>query len=159
MSLLKELVKNLQEADSFEFGGGEVGGTEPDMGANSAAADVGAAPAEEPIGDEEQSDENPEDAVAMDVPLLIRIMEWAHEEAKTDVELHRVAENLVAMSEEGRTLSMEDYDAALEGVAGDEEDVAGMGNDDEFSDEDESGYGDQGSMPVAREPGNPEPNM
>jgi hypothetical protein len=60
-----------------------------------------------------ESHENQPDVVAMDVPLLIRIMEFAREDAKTDMDLHNVAERLIAMSEEGQTLTMDDYNAIM----------------------------------------------
>jgi GNAT superfamily N-acetyltransferase len=59
---------------------------------------------------------NPTDSVSMDVPLMIRIMEYAREDAKTDMALHDVAENLIRLSNEGRTLTMDDYDAIVGSV-------------------------------------------
>jgi hypothetical protein len=59
---------------------------------------------------------NPTDSVSMDVPLMIRIMEYAREDAKTDMALHDVAENLIRLSNEGRTLTMADYDAIVGSV-------------------------------------------
>jgi len=53
------------------------------------------------------------DTVLVDIPLLIRLLEWAHEDAKNDMQLHKVAENLITLSEEGKSLSMEDYTAAI----------------------------------------------
>jgi len=52
---------------------------------------------------------NPKDVVKMDVPLFIRLLEYAREDAKTDMDLHDVAENIIGMSSEGRVLSMADY--------------------------------------------------
>jgi len=57
--------------------------------------------------------ENPEDVIKMDVPLLIRILEYAREDAKTDMDLHFVAENLIELSKEGRILNMDDYIAIV----------------------------------------------
>jgi len=54
---------------------------------------------------------NEPDAVTLDIPLLIRLFEYAREDAKTDMDLHNVTERLIRMSEEGRTLTMDDYDA------------------------------------------------
>ena len=48
------------------------------------------------------------DTVTMDIPLLIRVLEYAREDAKTDMDLHKVVENLINMRGEG-TLSMEMY--------------------------------------------------
>lgn len=49
------------------------------------------------------------DTVTMDVPLMIRMMEYAREDAKDDMDLHDVAERMIAMSKDG-PLSMDDYD-------------------------------------------------
>lgn len=53
---------------------------------------------------------NPEDSVKMDIPLLIRLLEYAREDAKTDMDLHNVADMLINLSKEGKTLSMAQYD-------------------------------------------------
>lgn len=53
--------------------------------------------------------ENEEDVIRVTVPLMIRLLEWAKEEALQDVELHTIAENLVDLSEEGDVLEMKDY--------------------------------------------------
>ena len=54
---------------------------------------------------------NPQDVVKVDVPLLIRLLEYAREDAKTDMDLHNVAERLIKLSAEGDVLSMDQYDA------------------------------------------------
>ncbi len=53
---------------------------------------------------------NPEDEVRMDIPLLIRVLEYIKEEVKDDVEIHEIAERLVSLSSMGTTLTMSDYD-------------------------------------------------
>lgn len=74
---------------------------------------------------------NPTDTVAFDVPLLIRILEFAREEVKTDVVLHRLATNLIREGKEGKTLTMDDYEAIIANINGNEIDylrtLAGMG--------------------------------
>ena len=60
-----------------------------------------------------QSKDNPEDVVQMDVPLLIRMLEYAREDAKTDMDLHNVTERLIEFSQEGDVLTMEEYDAIV----------------------------------------------
>jgi hypothetical protein len=52
---------------------------------------------------------NPKDVIKLDVPLLIRMLEYAREDAKTDMDLHDVAENLIALSANGQTLDMNHY--------------------------------------------------
>jgi hypothetical protein len=53
---------------------------------------------------------NPTDKITVDVPLFIRLLEYAREDAKTDMDLHKVTENILALSEEGSTLTMDQYD-------------------------------------------------
>ena len=50
------------------------------------------------------------DTISVDVPLLIRLLEYAREDAQTDMDLHNVAERLIALSQESRTLTMDDYE-------------------------------------------------
>jgi hypothetical protein len=58
-------------------------------------------------------EKNPEDVIKVDVPLLIRLLEYAREDAKTDMDLHVVAENLIELCKEGRTLNMDDYESIV----------------------------------------------
>jgi len=53
---------------------------------------------------------NPTDTVKVDIPLLIRLLEYAREDATGDLDLHDLAEKLVALSDRGRTLTMRDYE-------------------------------------------------
>ncbi len=57
--------------------------------------------------------ENPKDVVMMDIPLLIRMLEYAREDAKTDMDLHSVAENMIELSKTGKVLNMEDYNKII----------------------------------------------
>lgn len=58
-----------------------------------------------------ESTEN--DSVEMDIPMLIRIMEYAKEDAKTDMDLHRIAEKLTTLSKQKGVLTMDDYKNAI----------------------------------------------
>ena len=49
------------------------------------------------------------DTLTMDIPLFIRMLEYAKEDAKTDMDLHKVTEKAIKLSKEG-TLTMADYD-------------------------------------------------
>ena len=64
------------------------------------------------------------DTVTMDIPLMIRLFEYAREDAQTDMDLHNVAENLINLSKEIGTLSMEQYDAIVGSQAGEETPMA-----------------------------------
>ena len=59
---------------------------------------------------------NATDTVKMDVPLLLRVMEFAKEDAKTDMDLHKVTEKLVELGKTGQTLTMQDYEQAVAAI-------------------------------------------
>jgi len=54
---------------------------------------------------------NPTDKITMDVPLFIRMLEYAREDAKTDIDLHDVTEKALALSTSGATLTMANYES------------------------------------------------
>ncbi len=58
----------------------------------------------------ESKKENPVDIVSMDVPLFIRMLEFAREDASTDMDLHDLAQKAIKMSSEGEPLTMMHYD-------------------------------------------------
>ncbi len=62
---------------------------------------------------------NPKDIITVDVPLFIRLLEYAREDAQTDMDLHDVAENIISLAASGKTLSMEDYST----IIGSQEDI------------------------------------
>jgi hypothetical protein len=53
--------------------------------------------------------------------LFIRLLEYAREDAKTDMDLHNVAEKAISLSETGRTLTMNDYDSLVAGNSEDQQ--------------------------------------
>jgi len=74
---------------------------------------------------EEHFDEKPESSVksevvadketlVVNVPLMIRLLEYAREDAKTDVDLHKVVEKMIDENEEHDVLTMEHYDELME---------------------------------------------
>ena len=64
------------------------------------------------VTSEEVEENDVVDTVTLDVPLLLRIMEYAREDAQEDMDLHDVAERMITMSKDG-PLSMDDYDAIV----------------------------------------------
>ena len=64
---------------------------------------------------------NPSDKITLDVPLFIRLLEYAREDAKTDMDLHNVAEKAIVASETGKTLTMADYDGLVAGSSEDQQ--------------------------------------
>jgi len=64
-----------------------------------------------PMG--EATKEDPTDIIAMDVPLFLRMLEWAKEEAAEDVDLHEVTERAIEAVKLRGLLSMDDYDSLI----------------------------------------------
>jgi len=64
---------------------------------------------------------NPSDKVTLDIPLFIRLLEYAREDAKTDMDLHNVAEKAIAASETGKTLTMAEYNSLIAGNSEDQQ--------------------------------------
>ena len=60
--------------------------------------------------DDLMEEENPVDIVSMDVPLFIRMLEFAREDASTDMDLHDLAQKAIKMSSKGEPLTMMHYD-------------------------------------------------
>jgi hypothetical protein len=63
---------------------------------------------------------NPRDVITVDVPLFIRLLEYAREDAQTDMDLHDVAENIISLAASGKTLTMDDYSS----IIGSQEEIA-----------------------------------
>ena len=61
------------------------------------------------------------DTITVDVPLLIRLLELAREDIKSDQELHDVTENIIRLSKENNTLTMEHYDAIVKSNSNEQE--------------------------------------
>lgn len=57
-----------------------------------------------------EPNKNPQDVVKMDIPLLIRLLEYSREDAETDMDLHNVTEMLIKLSSDGNVLTMDHYD-------------------------------------------------
>jgi hypothetical protein len=52
------------------------------------------------------------DAIKLTLPIFIRLLEYAKEDAKTDMDLHFIAE-YVAKNAEDKPLTMKDYDKVI----------------------------------------------
>lgn len=59
--------------------------------------------------------ENEEDVLKVNVPLMIRLLEWAREDACKDTDVHIVAEQLIELSEQGNILTMSNYPEIVQG--------------------------------------------
>jgi len=60
--------------------------------------------------DDLMEEENPVDIISMDVPLFIRMLEFAREDASTDMDLHDLAQKAIKLSSQGQPMSMVHYD-------------------------------------------------
>ena len=67
------------------------------------------------VEEDTDGEENPIDSITMDVPLFIRMLEFAREDASTDMDLHNLAEKAITMSAEGEILSMDNYESLVGG--------------------------------------------
>jgi hypothetical protein len=60
--------------------------------------------------EDQDQEENKMDVITVDVPLFIRLLEFAREDATDDMKLHDVAEKLIEMCADGDIMTMEQYD-------------------------------------------------
>lgn len=86
------------------------------------------------------------DTVTVNIPLLIRLLEYSREDAKTDMDLHIVAENMLTASEGGKVLTMADYESLLPGGSS----VSESEDKDEDGDEDDYEMKEAGPRPGMR---------
>lgn len=49
-------------------------------------------------------------SVHLGVPLLLRLLEFAREDSKSDLDLHFLAENVIKLSSPTHALTMKDYE-------------------------------------------------
>jgi hypothetical protein len=61
----------------------------------------------------ENEEEDVVDTVTLDIPLFIRMLEYAKEDAQTDMDLHDVAEKAIVLNKSKEMLSMEDYNTII----------------------------------------------
>jgi hypothetical protein len=57
----------------------------------------------------ESQEEDPVDTITMDIPLFLRMLEYAREDAQEDIDLHDVTEKANLLGKERGILQMEDY--------------------------------------------------
>lgn len=83
--------------------------------------------------DELVDDENPKDVIKLDVPLLLRLLEFSRENAETDIDLHVLADNLnnLMVEDPDRVLTIEDYEIIMQDLLDSEKSGEGETKDDE----------------------------
>jgi hypothetical protein len=59
---------------------------------------------------DQEQEENKMDVISVDVPLFIRLLEFAREDATDDMKLHDVAEKLIELCADGDIMQMDNYD-------------------------------------------------
>ena len=64
---------------------------------------------------EDQNQQNPEDVVAFDVPMFIRLLEFAREDATNDEALHQATDKIIELCPDGQVLTMDQYDEIVAG--------------------------------------------
>jgi hypothetical protein len=65
------------------------------------------------IGQGVYESKDAQDVVQMDVPFLIRALEYAREDAKDDMDIHSKIERMISMTRAGQVLAMKDYEAVF----------------------------------------------
>lgn len=92
---------------------------------------------------------NPTNVVAMDIPLLLRILEWAREDSTRDEDLHFLTENLIEAMNDTEFLSMSDYDSVIPCYECDYEPLDLEDQEDIFyADEDDEPFNDDEEEPM-----------
>jgi hypothetical protein len=64
--------------------------------------------------EDQEQEENKMDVITVDVPLFIRLLEFAREDATDDMMLHDVAEKLIEMCADGDIMTMDQYDEIVD---------------------------------------------
>ena len=62
----------------------------------------------------EKKQKETNNTITVNVPLMIRLLEWAKEDAKTDMDLHKVTENLIDLSMKEDVLEMCEYEDIID---------------------------------------------
>jgi len=62
----------------------------------------------------EDQEENKMDVITVDVPLFIRLLEFAREDSTDDMQLHDVAEKLIELCADGDIMTMDQYDEIVD---------------------------------------------
>lgn len=91
-------------------------GVQEDQGAGQPAAKAAELAPVGAIGTEIDEESNPTDTVTVDISLLIRLLEFAREQAHEDLDLNDVAERLTDLAANGETLSMDQFDSIVDGL-------------------------------------------
>ena len=74
-------------------------------------------------GNEESEDEeNSNGSICMTIPLFLRLLEYAREDAESDMDLHYAVENILEMSSDPGILGMDDYAEIIDIYDEDDED-------------------------------------
>jgi hypothetical protein len=73
----------------------------------------------------QEQEENKMDVISVDVPLFIRLLEFAREDSTDDMQLHDIAEKLIELCADGDIMTMEQYDEIV-GTKVDGADTSGM---------------------------------
>jgi hypothetical protein len=60
--------------------------------------------------EDQEQEENKMDVISVDVPLFIRLLEFAREDSTDDMQLHDIAEKLIELCADGDIMTMEQYD-------------------------------------------------
>lgn len=68
------------------------------------------------------------DVIKLDVPLFIRLLEYAREDAQTDMDLHDVTTRVIELAAEGKILNMSNYDDLMKPIKKESSIMKGLQN-------------------------------
>jgi hypothetical protein len=81
-----------------------------------------------------EEQEDPTDIIAMDIPLFLRMLEYAREDAEQDIDLHKVTERAIEAVKLRGLLSMDDYQDIVGEPIDEEIDYLSLKDDNPFDD-------------------------
>jgi len=61
-----------------------------------------------------ESNLNSADYISLNIPLLMRVLEYAHEDANDDLDLHFIVERMIDLSANKEVLTMSDYTSIVD---------------------------------------------
>ena len=64
--------------------------------------------------EDQEQEENKMDVITVDVPLFIRLLEFAREDSTDDMQLHDIAEKLIELCADGDIMTMDQYDEIVD---------------------------------------------
>jgi len=110
-STAKGLVKLIEGQEAVAISNGASEDEEEEVDKDAPA--IGDVHVNRPLGSKEDEELKKSDKIAINVPLFIKLMEFAREEASEDEVLHAITERILELLSKEPELTMEDYDIII----------------------------------------------